>query len=87
MRVRATLTCGWCAREIETGAAELVAATGRLLISRAPWRQPDARGRPVCAHCGGPLFIAGWESIRSRERLNPADFAPPRRGRPRRAVA
>jgi len=86
MQLQVTLVCGWCARESEVAAAPVQRHAGRPVIVAAIGR-PRSAGRPVCAHCRGPLFVGGWETIRAVEPVDAAAVAPPRRGRPRKAVA
>jgi hypothetical protein len=60
-RVRATLVCGWCARRVDDVAGEIQVGTGQLQIVAGDGFRLYGR-RPVCAHCGGPLFLDNWRS-------------------------
>lgn len=87
MRIRATLLCGWCDREVEATAAELVEASGRVLVALAPGELRRSTTSAVCAHCGGPLLLEDWQAIPARLPIDPAELARKRAGRPRRPAA
>lgn len=87
MRVRATLFCGWCDREVEAASGEVVEATGHLRISLAPPVRRLVRGCFVCPHCGGPLFLRDWQTAYEHPPLDPAAFARGRPGRRRPSAA
>jgi hypothetical protein len=61
-RVRATLVCGWCARRVDDVAGEIQVGTGQLQIVAGDGFRLYGR-RPVCAHCGGPLFLDNWRHV------------------------
>ena len=74
LAVRLTLTCAWCAREVEGVEGEREIGSGRVLLAPDTSRFRLAGGRPVCAGCGGPLFIEDWRAARVVPTLTPSDF-------------
>ncbi|MSQ23952.1 MAG: hypothetical protein EXR58_05315 [Chloroflexi bacterium] len=62
--VRLTLSCGWCAREVDGVDGEREVTSGHVLLADAPDSYRLLGGRPVCIQCGGPLFIADWRQAR-----------------------
>jgi hypothetical protein len=47
--------------------------SGRIVLRTGDqWRVLG--GRPVCAECGGPLFIEDWRPARALPTLSPEDF-------------
>jgi hypothetical protein len=73
LAVRVSLTCAWCARQVDNIEGQRERTSGRMLLVE----QPSFRllgGRPVCAECGGPLFIEDWRPARATPRLTAADF-------------
>ena len=63
MQVLATLTCGWCGREVAGLEGRIDPNRQRFEIASASGVQRYG-GWPVCAHCGGPLFVAAWKPVR-----------------------
>lgn len=72
--VRLSLTCAWCAREVENVEGEREPTTGRVLLAQDTSRFHLVGGRPVCAGCGGPLFIEDWRAARVTPQLTARDF-------------
>lgn len=66
--VRATLTCGWCGREIYGVEGRMDATRGRLHLASASALFTLSAGWPRCLHCGGPLFLDSWKPERRRGR-------------------
>jgi len=50
------------------------AASGRFLLADSGGRFRLIGSRPVCAECGGPLFIEGWRPTRVEPTLTARDF-------------
>ena len=72
--VRLSLTCAWCARELENVEGEREPISGRVLLAQNTDSFRLLGGRPVCAQCGGPLFIENWRTVRVTPRLTARDF-------------
>lgn len=72
--VRLTLTCAWCAREVQGVAGERDSASGRVQLERDESRFKLLGGRAICVACGGPLFIEEWRPARVLPKLTAADF-------------
>lgn len=61
--IRATLSCAWCAREVEDVGVELDTQTGGVRLVDTPTLVTRRGRRAVCAHCGGPLLVATWRTV------------------------
>ncbi|MBI4212725.1 MAG: hypothetical protein HY534_00265 [Chloroflexi bacterium] len=73
--VQLSLTCAWCAREIEDVQAERDVASGRILLAHESERFRLLGGRPTCSGCGGPLFVEDWRPSRRPTPINPEIFS------------
>ena len=72
--VRVSLTCAWCAREVENVEGEREPTSGRVLLAEDTDRFRLLGGRPICVQCGGALFIEDWRPARVTPRLTARDF-------------